>query len=539
MANDFRRGIRIYLETSDFGKGIDQMAKKTKEYETELENLVKQSNDLTVAGKNTGTEWNKLQKQIKNKTAQLQKATTAEGKYKQQLDETNKVLNNLSGATHNQLIKVRNQLRKEMRDSGRDTDKYKNAKEQLLRVERELAKAHQDLTSQIGCQGTAMGKLAGGINKYAGLLGGAISAVFGANFAFRRLVAEAARMDDVYSDVMKTTGMTRDQVLELNEVFKQMDTRTAREELNRLAYDAGKLGLSAREDILGFVEAGNQIRVAFGQELGDDAIKSIGKMSGVFRHSTRELQGLGLREMMLSTASAINELGMSSTANEQYMVQFAGRLGGVASQANIGMGAILGFASTLDQNMQKVEMAATALQKFILRTMSDPAEMARIAGLEVREFTELLSRDTNAAILQVLRALNEKGGFQQLIPVFDEMGLSGARAVGVLSALSKNVDEIERQQQIANRAMADGTSVTNEYSIKNNNLQAQLEKSRKAFLDLSEELGKGLLPIQLKLTEGMTHFLRILIEVPKWLGENKSLVFSLTTALIAYLAVSQ
>jgi len=42
MANDFNRGIRIYLETSDFGKGIDEMAKKTKEYEAELNNLVKQ-----------------------------------------------------------------------------------------------------------------------------------------------------------------------------------------------------------------------------------------------------------------------------------------------------------------------------------------------------------------------------------------------------------------------------------------------------------------------------------------------------------------
>lgn len=46
-------------------------------------------------------------------------------------------------------------------------------------------------------------------------------------------VEEAAKMDDVYADVMKTTGLTHDEVMKLNETFKQMDTRTAREELNR------------------------------------------------------------------------------------------------------------------------------------------------------------------------------------------------------------------------------------------------------------------------------------------------------------------
>jgi hypothetical protein len=30
MANDFKRGIRVYLETSDYGKGIDAMVAATK-----------------------------------------------------------------------------------------------------------------------------------------------------------------------------------------------------------------------------------------------------------------------------------------------------------------------------------------------------------------------------------------------------------------------------------------------------------------------------------------------------------------------------
>lgn len=71
---------------------------------------------------------------------------------------------------------------------------------------------------------------------------------------------EAARMDDVYADVMKTTGLTHDEVLRLNEAFKQMDTRTAREQLNQLAYEAGKLGITGVDAVASFTAADNKTR---------------------------------------------------------------------------------------------------------------------------------------------------------------------------------------------------------------------------------------------------------------------------------------
>jgi hypothetical protein len=116
---------------------------------------------------------------------------------------------------------------------------------------------------------------------------------------------------------MKTAGMTHDRVEELNGEFKKMDTRTSREALNNLARDAGKLGLSAKKDILDFVEAGNQINVALGEDLGDGAIKNIGKTVNVFEKSTKDLEGLDLKGKMPAVGSAVNELGSKSTASEE------------------------------------------------------------------------------------------------------------------------------------------------------------------------------------------------------------------------------
>lgn len=47
------------------------------------------------------------------------------------------------------------------------------------------------------------------------------------------LAKDAAALDDVYADVMKTTNLTHEQVEKLNEEFLKMDTRTSREQLNQ------------------------------------------------------------------------------------------------------------------------------------------------------------------------------------------------------------------------------------------------------------------------------------------------------------------
>lgn len=313
-----------------------------------------------------------------------------------------------------------------------------------------------------------------------------------------------------------------------------MDTRTSREELNRLAADAGKLGITGKKDLLDFVDAGNQINVALGEDLGEGAIKNIGKITQVYKSSTKELESLDLKGQMLSVGSAINELGQSSTASEAYLVDFAQRLGGVAAQSGISIQNILGYASALDQSGQKVEMSATALQNFIMKLMADPAKFAQLAGQNVKEFTRLLQTDTNAAILTVLDALNNKGGFQALIPIFDEMGLDGARAVSVLSALATNINTVKEAQEVSNRGFSEATSITNEYSKKNNNLQAQLEKARKEFKEQTLILGEKLNPMLLKSTNGFTYLVKSLTKAPEFIKENRTLLIALGGTLASY-----
>ena len=327
---------------------------------------------------------------------------------------------------------------------------------------------------------------------------------------FKDLVADAAELDDAYADVMKTTGLTRDQVLQLNESFKKMDTRTAREQLNQLAYEAGKLGISSSQQVEQFVSAADKINIALGDVLGDGAMVTIGKLADVYAKSTSQLTDAGddLEKKMLSIGSAINQLGQSSTANEGYLVEFLSRMGGIAPQANLSADAILGFASALDQDMMKQEMSATAFQKFIMQLIKKPAEFAAAAHMEVKEFTDLMQRDMNEALLRVLEGFKGSGGLVSLQPIFEDLGLDAARAASVISSMANSIDQIREAQAIANDELTTGSSIIREFTTKNNTMQAQAEKAKKAFQDMRLELGEQLYPVVIHLTRLSTSVIK-------------------------------
>ena len=239
---------------------------------------------------------------------------------------------------------------------------------------------------------------------------------------------------------------------------------------------------------------------------------------------------------MLATGSAINYIGQTSSASEPYLMEFTARLSGTANQAKLTQAQVLGYASVLDQNMQQVEMSASAMQKLILKMMQKPAKFAEMAGLEVKKFSDLLKNDANQAILTLIDSLSKKGGLSQLAPIFQDMGLDGVRASGVISVLANNIDKIRTEQEKATQAYNKGTSVIDEYNIKNNNMQASLEKARKKFQDMRLELGEKLYPLLIKLTSTGTAGIKLLSKLIKFISENKGAVIAIIAPYTLYLA---
>ena len=482
--------------------------------------------ELEGSIRNANRELNKIRKQFGENSQQYQAQAQVVRNLKQQYDD----LFDQIGIGHLSMKELANRQRELnaiLRNLDPSLPEWKQYNQQLKEVNARIKELKGTATET----GLSISKLADGFNRYAGMAAGAIATLTGMTLTMRQCVDEYAKMEEAESQAIKYTGMTREEVKQLNEQFKQMDTRTPREELNRLAGEAGKLGITGVDNVREFVEAANQINVALGEDLGEEAVNQIGKLSQMFGDESRSL-----RDNMLAIGSAVNQVAQSTSASEPYLVEFTARMGGVGKQAGMSVTDIMGFASALDQNMLRSEMASTALSGLIMRIYQEPAKYARLAQMDVEEFTRLMQTDVNAAVISFLEALNKMGGMAQIAPVLKEMQLSGAEAASVISTLAGNVDLVRREQENANKAFAEGTSITSEYNVQNNTVQAGLEKARKSFQEVRIELGERLEPVMKNLISFGSLTVKGMLSLIKAFNDYRGVIVTTTTAVGLYTA---
>ena len=500
-----------------------ELKKRVKELEEEKAKAEKTLSDANASKKDRNEAAEKLRsvtRELNAKNKELRLSVT-------RMETMETVLRRLDKATPKQLRATIKELNAEL-NSGRverGSEEWNAYTEAIKTARGELKKLNDEQRAFGDEKGGEKGGFLNGLRDFGSKWVGAFSvvkdgfsavtgAVSGAMNAMRGYVEEYAELQEHMSGVVKYTGLSAESVNELNERFKELDTRTPRAALNDLAADAGRLGIQSKEEVLEFVDAANQITVALGEDLGDDAVKNIGKITQLFATDP----GASLRDGMLATASTINDLAQSSSASEPYLLEFTARLSGMANSAKISQTDIFGFASVLDQSMVGVEKGSTALQNVLGALFKKPAELAKVAGLNVKEFTHLLQTDANAALLQFLGALKDSGGMDKVAPMLEEMKMSGSGVTQTLTALANNLDKVRSTQEQAAAAYAKGTSVTTEYNTANNTLQAQLEKAKGRFSDLRAELGEKLSPVYMALLNGTVGLGRALMNGTESLG---------------------
>jgi len=396
------------------------------------------------------------------------------------------VMHRLDKATPNELKKVLKQLKSELDNIERGSRAWDEHQRKIRAVKEELAKINKEAKVQT----SLWDRFAKKMFEWGTAIQTVMATITGITLTARQAVKAYAEIDQEMANVRKYTWMAAEQVAALNDEFLKMDTRTSRAGLNQLAQEAGRLGMQSQEDVMGFVRAADKINVAL-NELGEGATLTLSKLTDIFG----DRQRLGVEKSLLSVGSVINELSQNSTASAAYLAEFASRLGGVGAQAGMTTQQIMGFGAVLDSYNQKVESSSTALSQVIVRLYREPAKYAKVAGLDIQQFTELLKKDANAALIQFLEALNKAGGMDVLSPMFKDMGENGARAITALSTLATHINEVKNQQEVANQAFSEAISIDKEFNVQNNTVQAGLEKAKKHFNEMAITLGEKLAPV--------------------------------------------
>lgn len=420
----------------------------------------------------------------------------------------------------------------ELKDMERGTEEFR----QMTKKAKELKTQLESVRAEGAAQESWINRLADKFNRMQTLVFSLIASLTGLTITMRKSTQDFLDMDSAMANVTKYTGQTMEEVKEMNRSFQKMDTRTSREELNGLAAAAGRLGITSEAAIKDFVDGSDKIRVALGDDLGENAVDQIGKLAQMFGEDKTR----GLRGAMLATGSAVNELAQNSSASAAYMVDFTAQLSGVAIQAGITQSEMLGLASALDQNQQEAATSATVFSQLITKMFQEPARFAKIAGLEVKEFSRIMKEDANTGLIKFLESMRSKGGFDAMAPLFQEMKLDGTRAVGVLSSVASHLDQVRQAQALAFQAYEDGTSVINEFNVQNNTEQAQLDKAKKKFHELSVELGERLLPLMRYVVTTSTLLVKAIYNLTtfiiKYRAEIAYLIVSVTLLTAVYKA---
>lgn len=457
----------------------DKQAKQTIALlEKQLEQVKQKKTDAFKKGDDTKA----FDKEINRINASLKTLRTSQ-------EQVNRTFKNLSSASYKELSVVMKTVQKQLRSGAveRNSEEWKKLQQKLKEVKREM----NAINSESRETTSFWSRFVNVLNTNWGAVSQIIAAYAGLSMTIRKCAQAYADMEESMANVRKYTGQTDEEVHRMNEDFKRMDTRTAREQLNELAGSAGRLGITSKDMIEEFVDGADKINVSLEDDLGKGAVDKIGKLAQMFGEDKTK----GLRGAMLATGSAVNELAQNSSANAGYIVDFTADLSGVGIQAGMTQAQLMGLASALDQNMQEEATSATVFSQLITKMYQEPAKFAKIAGVEVTKFSNLMKTNANEGLMTFLSAMKSRGGFAEMAPMFEEMQLNGTRAVGVLSAVASHLDQVRTAQDLATQSYASGTSIINEFNVQNNTVQAQLDKAKKRFEDLTVELGEQLIPV--------------------------------------------
>lgn len=521
--------IELHVNDKDAKENIEQLRKKVEEL-----NRQKQQAEQVLSDKHTtDAQRKRTVEMLQRLSSELRKSTRELERSENRVEALTNGLRRMDKQTPKELQKTIRQINAELNSGAvkrgsEEWDAYtealKSAKKELQEI-RKQQEVEED--KSIGDQLADFGnKWMGAITTFTG-----VAEIFdNAKQWVSSFVDTYADMQEHMSGVTKYTGLAAQDVEELNEAFKKMDTRTPREKLNDLAADAGRLGITGKQDILDFVDAANQINLALGDDLGEDGVKNIGKLTQLFS----EGRAMGLKNGMLATASVINELAQSSSASEPYLLEFTARLASIGSTAKIAQSDLTAIAAVLDQGMVGVEKGATAMQNVLAAIYRRPAKMAKAAGLDVQKFTELVKNDANAALLQFIGALKDARSLENIAPMLEEMKLSGSGVTQTLATLANGLDNLKATQQQAALAFLEHTSATKEAEAANGTVQAQLEKAQKAYKDLAVELGGHLEPVVKHLVSSTGLMAKALLYSIKFALEHKRAIVTLAVAIAAY-----
>lgn len=457
------------------------------------------------------------------------KAQLAE--YNSQMAELKKTIG-LTALSQKELVAELNKLKALKGSTVPFSKEYEEFDKQIKKVENRL----YDVRNGVQGFSSFMSKIKDEVKQFGLLAAGYLGFQF-LGSQFKNIITGSGKLSDQLADLRRVAGFTNEEAENLNKGLSKIDTRTAVSQLRDIAIVAGKLGV-AKEDILGFTKAVDQLVVALGDELGDaDAITStLGKILSVF---DGKIDGDNITKL----GNSIVELANTGSASGAFIADFDQRLSGIAKSSGISLGALSGLGAGLEEMGARVESSSTAIQKLIVSISENIPAATKIANLSIEDFAklgvksfdELFKKDPTEALLRYSQGLvKNKTSFSEVTASLKDAGEEGARTIEVITKLGGSADYLRGRIDLGKESIKESSAITEAFALKNETFGASLEKLGKDFN--SYVSGSGITAFLKSATDGVIRFIAFLKDLPNWLRENRTALLAVITVLFAYIA---
>lgn len=466
-------------------------------------------------------------KGMKDAEREMKKASKEASKFRKATFDTNQILNNLSTAKPKELKQAIRELTREQDKYNRGTKEYIAYGKKIRLVRAEMGK----VTNELRAQRSLVGRVADGFNKYFGMATAVVASFAGATFTIKSATEAYAKHDDVLSDVMKTTGQTKEEVKELNKELTNIDTRTSRENLNKIAEEGGRIGI-AKDEILDFVRVMDIANVALGDSF-QGGTEEIANMLGKLKFLYKETKSMDLGKSYLSIASAINELGAEGVASEQNIAEFTTRIGALPSVLKPTIADTFALGAGFEESGIKAEIASRAYSIVLNRAATETDKFAAVMKMSTAEVEAMINTnpvDFFFAFAESLKGMNATETARTL----DELKVNANGANKVIGAAANNTDRFRELLLLSNQAFGEANSVIEEFTVKNTNAQAKLEKARKVYADMQLELGERLAPAYASVIHKGSAMLKMLGATVEFLFDNRKALILAAVAIGSY-----
>jgi len=453
----------------------------------------------------------KLSDAIKNQQATTQWAQTAVDAFRQKIDEASKSGNKnseeIKGWTNN--LKYWTDIAKASEEQEtRLQGELANAQAQINRYEKQIVtttnaldefnntiKNINDIAKMTGQSAEDVDRF---LESWSALADPELNKLITSSYdTFVKLIREgleaSIEFESAMAKVQKTTNMSSVELTNFGDRLKKMSTTlpVTTQELANIAETAGQLGI-ASQDLSKFVETMAMMGVSTNMT-SEAAATSLAQLASVTGMTSDNYQNL---------ASSIVEVGNNFATTESAVTAFVSRIAGAANNVSITESEMVGLATAVTSLGIATDAGSTSIQSLInkmetaVSTGNNLETWASVMGMSTEELTVLWRNDAAEAIRVLISSLGELD--TSMTTTLTELGIGEQRIIRTVSTLANaehSTQLLTRAMESSNSAWAEGTALQEEARKAYATTASVMQRYENSVSNLKVAIGDDLTPL--------------------------------------------